>query len=390
MTRTILVGDIRTGRGLTSIPVSNATWDVAHRGMGTISVDIPLNANEFRRIAQSLDSVWRPSGIIRSEFLDFLKPAKSFMAVLEGDNVIAAGPIWVHDYSWDTGILKVKASGSISSIFDHRYVMAVLSSGYAAWSVTYSAMSLATIAKRLVSLLMTHTGGDLPIVLPADEASTNTRTYNGWELATVQSRLDQLMGVVDGPDIRFDPRLTSDRLGIEWVMNTGTVAQPLLFAPSDFIWDFRVPKGGVGGLSVHRDAGGVASRSWATGAGMDTALLMSQANDTTLTDAGYPLLENADQKSTVDSQTVLDGWAASDLAASARPMMTVSAVVRADQHPLLGEYRVGDFVRLWPPVDHPYLSLLWPAGYARVRIIGFSGNMGPNVALTFAPLLEGR
>jgi len=396
VTRTILVGEVRTGRRIATIPVSGASWSVAHRGTGSIDVDIPLNAAEFKRLQRGLDGRWRPSGGLRPEFLTAIEPARTFMAVLEGDNVLEAGPIWAHDYDYGSGSLKVKAAG-IRSIFDHRIVMGVIADPTLAaqWTVTYPALSLGTIAKRLISLLMSHTGGELPIVLPSDETAAadeaHTRTYSGFELATVQARLDQLMGVINGPDIRFDPRLTADRMGIEWEMRTGTEAQPLLFqADADHVFDARVPRGGVSGLSVHRDAGGLASSSWATGSGMDEALLMARSDDTTLTDGGFPLLEITESRSTVDVQSTLDSWASNNLSAAAAPWMTWSATVRADMSPLLGAYRTGDFAKVWVPASHPYLSLLLPQGFHRARIMGFSGDMGPNVNLTLAPVMESR
>jgi hypothetical protein len=416
MTRTVLVGEVRTGRRIATIPVSNAAWNVAHRGTGSIDVDIPLNAAEFRRLERVVSgqypseslfpgpttfpttetAVWRTGQGMRPEFLTAIEPARTFMAVLEGDNVLAAGPIWAHDYDDTTGSLKVKAASSIASIFDHRIVMDVITgTAWAAWAVTYTGLSLGTIAKRLVQLLMSHTGGNLPIVLPDDETAAtdadHTRTYKGFELATVTARINELMGVINGPDVRFDPRLTADRMGIESVMMVGTEAQPLLFqAGDDHVWDFRVPRGGVSGLSVHRDAGGLASRSWVTGSGMDTALLMSRADDTTLTDGGFPLLEITESRSTVDVQSTLDNWASGNLANAGAPWMTWSATVRGDKSPLLGSYRTGDFAKVWVPASHPYLSLLLPAGYHRARIVNIAGDMGPNVNLTFAPVLESR
>src|SRR5690606_21678978 len=126
-------------------------------------------------------------------------------------------------YNADTSILTVKAAG-LASLFDHRYVMGVVASGTeaAAWSATYSNLSLATIAKRLIQLAETHTGGNLPIVFQDDESGAHTRTYNGFDLGTTWQRVSELMGVIDGPDISFEPRLRADRLGIEWVMRTGT------------------------------------------------------------------------------------------------------------------------------------------------------------------------
>ena len=397
MTRSILVGEVRTGRRIATIPISGAAWSVAHRGTGDISVDIPLNAGEFRRLERNLSGQWRPSGGLRPEFLTSIEPARTFMAVLEGDNVLGAGPIWAHDYDYATGSLKVKAASSIASIFDHRLVMGVIADPTLAaqWTVTYPALSLGTIAKRLIQLLMSHTGGNLPIVLPADETGPadedHTRTYKGHELATVTARLDQLMGVIGGPDIRFDPRLTADRMGIEWEMRTGTEAEPLLYqGGGDHVWDFRVPRGGVSGLSVHRDAGGLASRSWATGSGTDEALLMARADDPTLVDGGFPLLEVSESRPSVEIQSTLDSWAAGNLSAAAAPWMTWSASVRADMSPLLGSYRVGDFAKIWVPKTHPYLSLLLPQGFHRARIMSFAGDMGPNVNLSLAPVMESR
>ena len=416
MTRSILVGEVRTGRRIATIPVSGASWSVAHRGTGDISVDIPLNAGEFRRLErvilsglypssllfpgpnvfpQAETAVWRAGDGLRPEFLTAVEPARTFLAVLEGDHVIEAGPIWAHDYDYSTGSLKVKASG-LRSIFDHRHVMGVIAgTDWATWAVTYTGLSLGTIAKRLIQLLMTHTGGTLPIVLPDDETAASdadhTRTYKGSELATVATRLDQLQGVIGGPDIAFEPRLTSDRLGVEWVMRVGTEAQPLLYqAGGDHVFDTRVPRGGVSGLSVHRDGGGLASRSWATGSGMDEALLMARADDTTLTDGGFPLLEVSESRSTVEVQATLDRWASGNLAATGAPWMTWTATVRADMSPLLGSYRCGDFAKVWVPASHPYLSLLLPAGFHRARIVNVAGGLGPDVKLTFAPTMEAR
>jgi len=397
MTRSILVGEVRTGRRIATIPVSGASWSVAHRGTGAIDVDIPLNAGEFKRLSRNMSGLWRPAGGLRPEFLTSIEPARTFAAVLEGDNVLAAGPIWAHDYDDGSGLLKVKASGSIASIFDHRIVMQpginpVVAAG---WAATFGAVSLGTIAKSLIIMLMSHTGGDLPIVLPDTETApddeAHTRTYKGFELATVAARVNELMGVINGPDIRFDPRLTADRMGIEWVMRVGTEAQPLLFqAGGDHVWDSRVPRGGVSGLSVHRDAAGLASRAWVTGSGMDAALLMARADDPTLTDGGFPLLEVSESRSSVEVQSTLDNWAAGNLANAGAPWMTWTATVRADMSPLLGSYRTGDFAKVWVPASHPYLSLLLPEGFHRARIMGFSGDMGPNVQITLAPVMESR
>jgi len=123
---------------------------------------------------------------------------------------------------------------------------------------------------------------------------------------------------------------------------------------------------------------------------MDEALLMARADDSTLTDGGFPLLEVSESHSTVEVQSTLDSWAAGNLSAAAAPWMTWSASVRADQSPLLGSYRCGDFAKVWVPASHPYLSLLLPAGFYRARIVNIAGGLGPDVTLTFAPTMEAR
>lgn len=417
MTRSILVGEVATGRRITQIPVADATWTTQLHGAGSITARIPLRAPEFRVLERTFTGgiypgpgvfpgpgtfpeeatpLWRPGRGMRPEFLAAVEPARCFLAVLENDVVIEAGPIWGHAYDAATAMLTVTAAG-LRSIFDHRYVMGVLADPTlaAAWSVTYAGMSLATIAKRLVQLAQSHTGGSLPIVLPDDEllpaSDERTRTYKGHELATIAARLDQLSGVIGGPDIAFEPRLTADRLGVEWVMRVGTHADPTLHqAGDDHVWDMRVPRGGVSGVSVTRDAAGLASRVWATGSGMDEALLMGAATDATLTSHGFPLLEAAVSHPSVSQQATLNAWAAGSLSGRARPWMTWAFTVDAASHPRLGTYRPGDFVRIWLPEDHPYLSLLLPAGSHRARILTISGNLGPTVGLTLAPVMEVR
>lgn len=425
--RSILVGELTTGRRITQIPVSGCSWSVQHRGTGDISIEIPLDAGEFRTLErtwfggqypapdlwpsestwpQSATPMWNPGDGLRPEFLAALEPTRCFLAVLEDDYVIEAGPIWVWNYTYG-GVLQVKASG-LRSLFDHRFVMGTLASAWAKWQVTYSALSLGTIAKRLVQLAQSHTGGSLPIVFQADEAAVNdadhTRTYRGSELATVLTRLDQLSEVQNGPDIAFEPRLTADRQGVEWVMRTGTESQPLIFQKGDdWVWDSRVPSGAVGGLSVQRDASLMAQRSWVTGSGQDEALLMArrepaQIGEVDLRSVGYPLLEVSESRSNIEAQATADRAAAGNLAAVLRPMQTWSCDVIARPQdssgayagPQLGQFRPGDWAKVWVADDHPLLSLLLPSGFQRARLLGFSGDLSDTVRLHLAPTMEAR
>jgi len=403
VTRSILVGEVRTGRRITQIPVSGASWADQYKAAGEITVTLPLDAAEFSRIErtyvgglypgpgvfpsdhtfpQAATPIWRPGDGLRPELLAALEPGRCFLAVLDGDTVRQWGPIWTHDYA--NGKLQVKAGG-FPSLFDHRLVMGVIAgTSWAQWQVTYSGLSLGTIAKRLVQLAMSHTGGSLPVVLPPDEAGVHERTYKGHELATVATRLEQISGVIGGPDVRFEPRLTADLMGVEAVMRVGTEANPLVHqAGGDHVWDASAVRGVVGDVSVSVDATRLAGRSWATGSGMDEALLMARADDPALTDAGFPLLEFQEAHSTVSEPGTLQDWAAGNLAATRRPWQTWKIRVLASS---LNGARAGDFARVHIPTDHRYLSLLATTGSQRARILTITGSLDSEfVDIVFAP-----
>lgn len=416
MTRSIMVGEVRTGRRITQIPVESASWSMEHRGIGTVRATIPLAASDFAALErryvgglfpgstvwpspttypQEATPVWRPGDGLRPEFLAALDPVRCFLAVLEDDVVLEAGPIWTWDYDDATARLTVNAA-NIRSLFDHRYVMGVVSSGYATWTATYSGLSLGTHVKRLVELAMAHTGGDLPINLPADVMGSHERTYHGYDFATVEARISEIEGVDGGPDVAFRPRLSDDRLGIEWDLVTGTDADPLLHqAGGDHVFDARAVRGSVGAVSVQRDGTGLAQRSWMTGAGMEDALLVarrepSQVGAIDLRNNGYPLTETVEARHTVDRQATADSWAASNLRGALRPWQTWTAQVRADGSPRLGTYRPGDWCTVHVRPDHPLLSLLRPDGTWRARILGISGDVGDVVSVRFAPEMEAR
>lgn len=383
MAQTVLTGELTTGRRLTQLPVTEAPWTVALNKAGTISATLKLDDPRVRA---------------RPELLLAVEPVRSFLAVLTGDHVIEAGPIWSHDYDDDKKLLTVRAAG-LRSIFDHRIVMRVLASGQdpATTAVTYDG-ALADIARDLVRLAVSHTGGSLPIVLGDDIGGFDTRTYPGHELAAVNDRLTELTTVLGGPDIAFEPRLTADRQGLEWVMRTGTTADPLLHQPGssssssdgDWIWDRRAPRSGISSLSVVRDANSVAYRSWASGQGTGESLLIEKDEAFDLVDRGYPLLESVAAHQTVGDPDTLSLHATSALIAQMRPWNTWRLTVRADKSPRLGTYRAGDWCKVWVPEGHLYLSQYLAPDFYRTRITGFSGDLGPKVKVDMAPTMDVR
>lgn len=374
----IICGELRTGRILATVPCTSASWSVAYRGAGAVSATIPLTS----LLADD-----------RADLLNYLDPARCYLAARYGDTILEAGPIWGHAYDDDTGDLTINAGG-LWSLFDHRKVVKVLGVGekVAATSLTYTNLGLGTIAKRLVEAAQAHTGGSLPVVFQADETAGNTRTYPGHLLKRTGDALRDLTGVIGGPDIDFAPRLTTDRLSIEWVMRTGTAAQPLLSqSGGDWAWDLTIPRGTLSGLSVERDATRLGYRAYVPGSGIEADQPIALVEDLTRTSAGYPLLEVDEAHSSVTEQATLDAHASALLARSLRPWVTWSwQTETTDQAVPLGQFRPGDWASVNVGNNHPYLAPLGVTGKQRTRILAFSGDLGQVVKITTAPMMEVR
>lgn len=370
-------GTLRDGHITTQFEASAATWEDVMDDAGTMSLTLNLGDAKTRALRPYVTA----------------EPCRCFMACAYTDptgteTFLQAGPIWTHSYDSSTRQLQITGAG-LWSYYDHRKVLPVLTLGVnpAGVSSDYGPGSLGTVAKRLVQLAHTHTGGAVPVVFPADEAGTDTRSYPGYEMDWTGQMLRNLTGTAGGPEIQFNPRRkASDSRFLEWAMRVGTVAAPTLTqAGDDWQWDQAAVKGAVMRVAVQRDGTGMAERAWAQGSGTDVGTLFGRADDTTLIDFGYPLLETDETgyENEVD-QTVLDGGAAGKLAKSQRPVETWSFDVRRDDLPRVSSYAVGD----WAAVNLEADAYL-PDGIHRGRIVRKSGDLTAKVAVDFAPTLGG-
>lgn len=379
------VGDLRTGKISREVDLIESRWSADIGDAGTLEGSFPLRA---RKMSDGTPA-WRWP---RAESA----PGKSFLAVSyinsAGDETFkAGGPIWTSEYDDSTGVLKIGAA-ALSSYFDHRKVVPVLAVGETASTatVTYTGAQLGLIAKRLVELAQSHTAGNLPIVLPDDAdlggaGADHSRTYPGYELGWVGERLQQLTDVIGGPEIQFVPRRkTSDPRYIEWVMRIG-VEPTMILTSSGNPWTFdrRTPKTAVKEISVHTDASGLSFREWAAGEGEAEGRPIVYAEDQTLTDIGWPLLEGeVTATDSVSDLTTLNGHAAEELARSSRPSETWALTVARDARPSVGDYSPGDWARVRIG-DHDYLE----AGDYDMRILAISGDTTGDVKLAMVEKL---
>jgi YD repeat-containing protein len=362
----VLYGELRTGKITGVIDATGTNWAQT------------LNA------AGSIDGVTVPDDVLaRFNLRQGAAAARCFLAVEIDDRIQEAGPIWSRSYDWGKGQATFGAAG-LWSLFDHRKVVPVLAAGQYVQNVTttFTGADLGDIARQLVAQAGSHTGGDLPIVLPAARpGAAHTESWPGWQLSKLGEQLTQLTQRQSAaPDIAFRPRRKStDRRFIEWVMLTGTAAASQLSqGGSDWVFDTTLRRGPVLGIGTDEDATAMGMRGWETGNGTEASTLISVAEDDTLIAAGYPLLEQEENRSTVELQPTLDAYAAQLVARSARPVEIWKLTVHASA---AAEVQAGDYAQVITS-GHPWLG----TGSRRMRVQKKSGDLTEKVVLDMYPL----
>jgi hypothetical protein len=337
----LIIGDLRTGRRILDLPHTSLNWTLTRNTAGTIRATVPLNPRMIRKL----------------DLQNATTPAKTFMCVIENDIPLEAGPIWRRTYSKATGMLELTAGG-LWTYFDHRQIVPLLTDDQgvidpatgesAAWGNTDLVnFSYGTIAKKVLEQSMLWTGGDLPIVFQADEVGTYERHYLGANLTKIGEALRDLVALVSGVDIRFVPRRTADRLGIEWMLQTGTLAAPELRAATPHVWDYSVEKPAVRNLQTEDDASRMTGQAWFTGGRQAGISQIVRDIAPALVDAGYPLLESVDSThSDVSESDTLMAYAQNATLLGRAPLSAWSFEVRADVAPRVGSYLPGDLVTL--------------------------------------------
>jgi hypothetical protein len=139
------------------------------------------------------------------------RPLQKTIVVDWDKTVVYAGIIWGRTYNRRSGTLTVTHADPWK-LMTKRHVLASNGDGFQQQTVTWSGLSLATLAKRVMQQCFDPASDryKLPFTYAADVAGTQSRTYKGWEATTAADAMHDLMTTDGGPDIDIRPYWTLD------------------------------------------------------------------------------------------------------------------------------------------------------------------------------------
>jgi hypothetical protein len=333
----IIIGDFVTGRNILDLETVTHNWSS------------PRNrADDIICVVDLADPQMRALGLRNAA-----TPNKTYIAKLIGDNVMAFGILRNPRYNKARRTLELRAEG-IEEYLRKRFIYpaAALSTPLIdattgepnpLTATVLSGWDLGTIMKKVLQQSMALPGGSLPIVFQDDRVGTHEDTIDAASLTSITTLFENYASRENGPDWEFFPRLTADRLGIELLLRTGTETQPRLQSMTVHQFDYSVPEPSVDDLIADIDGDEMTGRAWITGGRTTGEALVTFANNTSLTDAGYPLLESVDtDHSSASELATLLSHSMERIRVSAAPAESWPFRVRTDVAPFPGEYGVGD------------------------------------------------
>lgn len=380
---TFIIGDMLTGRRIQFLPALAGSWSEAVNDAGDVSCTVSLRNLAVKRL-----------GLYSSAAV-----GKAFLAAIDGETILQAGPIWDHDWDRDAGKLTLRAAGMLS-YFDHRVVLPVLAGRLPSDKTTDTRFmpaapadpdypwptdtrsSLQGIVVQLLTQALSWPSGNVPLTLPSVIAGTSQRAYAGADLAPVGQRIREITQVADGPEVRLTPQWLPDKTGLSWVAEIGTPTQPLLYSQQRSIFYVGNQKSSITKLRVNINGKNLVSQAYAAGGRSADKSLVSVSSNPALTAAGYPLLEAVDSsRATVQELATLQTYSDEMVRRGLWPMSSWTFTHNSQVRPFQSSFRAGDFAEV-RVLDDLYL----PKGPYQMRMLRRSGDAtGKSIDLTLSP-----
>lgn len=372
---TYAVHDLLTNAKIGELPLSGVKYNEVLNDSGQLSGQFVVDsrANSRRRVKDPYDAT---------------TPCRRCVYVYRDEVPQWGGIIWTRRYDSASRTVQI-GCGDWWSYFDHRKVLPLLTPPVdvefeiANLLVTQTGVDQNAIARYLVTLAQSHTGGDLGLVFDNPTSTSGVvrdRTWPGFELADVGEQLRQLANILGGPDVAFDVSLDSDQLPTR-LMRIGTPRLGQQGAP--WVWEVG---GNVTDYTWPSDGTRYAKRMFATGKGDELGMPIAMAEDTTR--PTWPLMETDVGYSTVSTPSVLQAHADSDQVVSRLPVVLPTLTVRGDRVPRIGEWAVGDdgLVRILD--DFMPNGIETSMRIVRADITASDADQDESVTFTMAPLLD--
>lgn len=340
-------GVLTTGGEIAELPVATASFSDELRGTGSFQAQVAVGQCSGPKGDQP-GFLWQAT-----------RGAYTFWAAEwyddGGRQIVAGGPLFARSGDNEAGITF--GGGNLFAMFAHRKLVdqtwtdAQLSTQH----LTYTG-DLGSIITQIVQQVTTTPAAQLPIVFQSVRTGSNTRTYNGYDLVWAHDKITEIgnvesgTGGLGGPDWLFMPRFVAgDFTKIQWVLTTGTAAQPWLTQTgATVVLDAGAAnQQNIGKIVVSEDASKLVTTAFAAGNGVQNAKVIATATDATLTNAGYPRLDGESSNNSVDRMLV-GSYAQGELTRSKRITDGTTVEVRASWWWANGS-GVGTTVRLLDP-----------------------------------------
>lgn len=374
-TYTYLVADLRTNQIIAELPLTGVSFN--------------KRINESGKLAATLN-IGDPKVQVAEPY-DVTSPVRRCIYVMRDALPVWGGIIWTRRYDSSTRQIQI-GCGDFWSYFDHRRVLPVLAAAAltdatytAPLKTAYTATDQNVIARNLVALAQSHTGGNIQINTSIDTSTSGInrqRTYWGYDCREVGTALRELAGVINGPDMVFDVVATSGGGAPTRIFRQGTPA--LGQVGSAWVWESG---GNLLDYVWPSDGTRTTTRAFAAGNGIEKAMLIGVAEDSSVYTNGWPLLETENAYNTVTDGATLFSHAQADQQISRLPVVLPVLTVHGGMSPTTTEMNVGDDGRL------VVLDEFHTGGLdTRVRLIdlavAISDESEETVTLTMAPTLQ--
>lgn len=381
----LYAANTRTGRIGWELPVANASWNTPINAAGTLRATLAIEATLDHLYTQGAND---PRTALREVLTG---PYLNSLVLTYGDAAVFAGPYLPASIPADKPTIDVGAT-ELLAIFDKRILYDPTGTTLVdpTSDLSLGPASQGELIRSIIAASTTGTGRELPITCsnPPNPVGNAQVTYFGFNLTTAGSALGQIasqgigapgqLTITPGPDYRLDPYLVtgSDGLYVAWELRIGNPYLNAGIQP----WSFDDATSMV---SQEIDASKMASTYYVPGSGQDRMKLIATATDSSLINAGFPMLEEVDSSYTSEINGVLlNSYAAADVVRYVSPVDKWIIQTRVEQLPRLGSYRVGD-----PMVidiqRHPVIN---PGIYPR-RITDISGDVSALVSISSAEML---